>query len=298
MPIQYQSTPPASPDLSRNRLRETRPNFSAISGNLAALSPDLRERFEERAAIMEFDAGMSREAAEAAALIDIQPKTETRPQPKTETVNPQPLEKTTMLTVSESKTGNFEMPPSGPIAARCSKLIDLGTQESTYEGETKHQRKLLLSWELAELRTDGTPFVISRRFGLSLHEKAALRGFLQAWRGQPFSAEELAGFDLRRLLSAPCLLNVMHTQRNGKDYANIASISPLPKGMTAPELSAPGVIFDIDAPDAPSVIETLSESLQATIAASPEWQDRIAKGEASPSTVGAGFDADDGGIPF
>lgn len=282
---------------------------SVIFGHLptdpAALSPDLRECFEERAAIMEFDAGMSREAAEAAALIDIQPKTETRPQPKTETVTkslrdapPQPLEKTQMLTVSESKTGNFEMPPSGPIAARCSKLIDLGTQESTYEGETKHQRKLLLSWELAELRTDGTPFVISRRFGLSLHEKAALRGFLQAWRGRPFTAEELAGFDLRRLLSAPCLLNVMHTQRNGKDYANIASISPLPKGMTAPELSAPGVIFDIDAPDAPSVIETLSDGLQATIAASPEWQDRIAKGEASPSTVGAGFDADDDDIPF
>lgn len=203
-----------------------------------------------------------------------------------------------MLTVSETKTGNFEMPPSGPIAARCSKLIDLGTQESTYEGETKHQRKLLLSWELAEVRTDGAPFVISRRFGLSLHEKAALRGFLQAWRGRPFTAEELAGFDLRRLLAAPCLLNVMHTQRNGKDYANIASISPLPKGMTAPELSAPGVVFDIDAPDAPSVIETLSEGLQETIAASPEWQARIAKAEANPSTVGAGFNADDGDIPF
>jgi hypothetical protein len=68
--------------------------------------------------------------------------------------------------------------------------------------------------------------------------------------------------------------------------------------MTAPELSAPGVIFDIDAPDAPSVIETLSEGLQETIAASPEWQARIAKGEASPSTVGAGFDVDDGDIPF
>lgn len=247
---------------------------------------------------MEFDAGMSRQAAETAALIDIQPKTETRPKPKTETTDPQPLEKSLMLTVSETKTGNFEMPPSGPVAARCSKLIDLGTQESTFEGETKHQRKLLLSWELAELRTDGTPFAISRRFGLSLHEKSALRSFLQAWRGRPFTAEELTGFDLRRLLSAPCMLNVMHTQRNGKDYANIASISPLPKGMTAPELSASGMVFDIDAADAPEVIETLSENLQATIAASPEWQERIAKGEASPSTVGAGFDADDGDVSF
>jgi hypothetical protein len=208
-----------------------------------------------------------------------------------------------MLTVSESKTGNFEMPPSGPIAARCSKLIDLGTQESTYEGETKHQRKLLLSWELAEVRTDGTPFVISRRFGLSLHEKAALRGFLQAWRGRPFTAEELAGFDLRRLLAAPCLLNVMHTQRNGKDYANIASISPLPKGMEAPALSGSPLAFDIDADDAPAILESLSDNLQATICASPEWQERIAKSNAphspgaAPAPLSSFADLDDD-IPF
>ena len=96
------------------------------------------------------------------------------------------------------------------------------------------------------------------------------------------------------------MLNVMHTNRNGKDYANIASISPLPKGMTAPELSAPGVIFDIDAPDALAVIETLSDNLQATIAASPEWQERIAKGGAAPLAVGPDVGADDTGddIPF
>lgn len=223
---------------------------------------------------MEFDASIRREAAETAAFIDIQPKTETVTKSLRD-ANPLTLEKTKMLTVSEPKTGSFELPPAGPVAARCSRLIDLGSQESDYQGEKKMQRKILLSWELAELRTDGTPFTISRRFGLSLHEKSALRGFLQAWRGRPFTQEELELFDLRRLLGAPCLLNIMHTQRNGKDYANIASISPLPKGMTAPELSFPGVIFDIDADDAQAVFETLSENLQATIAASPEWQARI-----------------------
>lgn len=37
----------------------------------ADLTPDWRERWEERAAIMEFDAGMSRERAEADAFADI-----------------------------------------------------------------------------------------------------------------------------------------------------------------------------------------------------------------------------------
>lgn len=197
-----------------------------------------------------------------------------------------------MLTVSETKTTAFEMPPSGPIAGRCSRLIDLGTQESTYEGERKTQRKLLLSWELSELRTDGTPFVISRRFGLSLHEKSALRGFLQAWRGRPFTQDELDLFDLRRLLSAPCLLNIMHTERAGKQYANIASISPLPKGMTAPELSAPPLAFDIEAPDAPAILGTLSDGLQETIIGSPEWQSRMTHGDTPPPPAGGDAFAD------
>ncbi len=183
-----------------------------------------------------------------------------------------------MLTVSAESSGSFELPPAGPVAARCCRLIDLGSQKGEFQGKATLKRKLLVSWELAELRADGTPFQISRRFTLSLDEKASLRQFLQAWRGRPFSDEELSGFDLRRLLSAPAMLNIGHTNRNGKDYANILSVSPLPKGMTAPDLAAPPVTFDIDAANAPDLIETLSENLQATIAASPEWAARLKAG--------------------
>lgn len=190
------------------------------------------------------------------------------------------LENPIMLTVSENQTTAFEMPPAGPIAARCCRLIDLGSQKSEFQGKEKMQRKLLLSWELAELRNDGTPFQISRRFSLSLHAESSLRQFLQAWRGRPFTPEELAAFDLRKLLNAPAMLNIGHTERAGKQYANILSISSLPKGMSAPDLSAPPVVFDIDAEDvdaAHALLDTLSESLQATIAASPEWQARLDK---------------------
>jgi hypothetical protein len=219
------------------------------------------------------------------------PKTETRDRAtKTEETNPShSMEHETMLTVSAESSGTFEMPPAGPVAARCNRLIDLGTQQSEYQGETKNQRKILISWELAETRTDGDPFTISRRFGLSLHEKSALRGFLQAWRGRAFTDEELAGFDLRRLLSAPCLLNITHTERNGKSYANIASVTPLPKGMTAPDLSATPVVFDIDAPEAVAILETLSDSLVATIEASPEWQSKV-------KALGAGGGLDTTGL--
>jgi len=84
-----------------------------------------------------------------------------------------------MLTIAENSTATFELPPSGPQPARCSRLVDLGTQQSDFNGETKSARKLLLTWRLAELRSDGEPFTVSRRFTASLHKKSALRAF---WR--------------------------------------------------------------------------------------------------------------------
>lgn len=60
--------------------------------------------------------------------------------------------------------------------------------------------------------------------------------------------------------------------------------------MTAPELAAPAVLFDIDEPDASDTLETLSDGLQATITASPEWQARLAA--LNSAAAGAGFDDD------
>ena len=68
---------------------------------------------------------------------------------KTEINHPNFKEKT-MLTVSENTTASFELPPAGPTAARCCRLIDLGSQQSEFNGEKKMQRKILLTWELAE----------------------------------------------------------------------------------------------------------------------------------------------------
>lgn len=202
-----------------------------------------------------------------------------------------------MLTVTENTTASFELPPAGPTAARCSRLIDLGSQQSEFNGEKKMQRKILLTWELAETRADDSPFQVSRRFGLSLHEKAALRAFLEAWRGRSFTSEELAGFDLRKLLNAPCLLNITHTERAGKQYANIASVTPIPKGMTAPDLSAAPVVFDIDDVETHPALLDLSESLQATIEQSPEWKAHDG-GDAKREPAGEAFDDPTDDIPF
>ena len=177
------------------------------------------------------------------------------------------------LTVSEGAGGTYTPPEAGTFTARCVGLIDLGTQTSTYEGESKAAHKLLLQFELCDpdnRRADGTPHTVSKRFTASLHPKAALRGVLEAWRGRPFSPEELRGFDLKTLLGVPCLLGIVHVEKDGKTFANISSCMRLPKGMPAPVGELGLTWFDLSSPDW-QVFATLPQRLQDQIAAAPEY---------------------------
>jgi hypothetical protein len=171
----------------------------------------------------------------------------------------------------------FELPPTGSISARCCHVIDLGTQTAEFQNERRHVRKVVVAWQLAGRRSDGTPFILSRRFTASLHEKAVLRGFIEAWRGHPLKPEELAGFNLRRLINAPCLLNIVHVEKGGNAFAEVRTIAPLPRGMTPPPDVADPIIFDIDDPDTWPAFDRLSKRLQAAIEASPEWKGRQAR---------------------
>jgi len=200
-----------------------------------------------------------------------------------------------MLTISENRPAEFEPAPAGAHAARCCRIVDLGTQTTTFQGEHKQQRKILVSWELPdELMADGRPYSIHKRYTNSLHEKAALRRDLEAWLGRPLTAAELLKFDLAALIGKPCLLNVVHDTNPRGTFANVGSLMPLPKNMTCPEPVNEPVIFDIDAPDL-EVFASLSERLQAQIASAPEWHKATGKAPVSTRTAGADF-ADD--IPF
>jgi len=208
------------------------------------------------------------------------------------------------LTISETGNETFELPPSGPQAARCSRIIDLGTQKSEYQGETKFARKVLITWQLSEFRSTGEPFQVSRRFTSSLHKKSALRAFLEAWRGRPFTAEELAAFDLKKLLNATAMINLVPVNRDGKDYMNLASISPLPKTMPAPEPVIAPLVFDLSDPLCGQDLEQLPQRIREQVQQSPEWAaitaraPAPARAAAPAAPAGSGFDDMDDDIPF
>jgi hypothetical protein len=175
--------------------------------------------------------------------------------------------------IAKNEGGNFEMTPEGVHIARCYRMVDLGTQESEWQGTKKKAHKIMISWELLgeDRMADGNTFTISKRYTLSLHEKAQLRGDLEAWRGRAFSPEEEAQFDVTKVLGAYCMLNIVHETTNGKTYANIASIMPLPKGMPKPPSPNEAYVFDLDNPDM-EIFERFGDKLKATIMAAPEWK--------------------------
>ena len=114
----------------------------------------------------------------------------------------------------------------------CCDVADLG-QVKTQWGE-KH--KVRIYWMLNVKMDDGRPFICAKQYTASLHEMAVLRQDLEAWRGRPFTEEELAGFDLENLIEAPALVNIVHAHKDQKTYANINAIMRLPAGMQAPTI--------------------------------------------------------------
>lgn len=128
----------------------------------------------------------------------------------------------------------FAPAPAGTHAAVCCDVRDLGILDVTWQGKQKKQHKILVSWQIDETRDDGKPFLVSRRYTLSLHEKSGLRKDLEAWRGRAFTPAEESQFDVEVLIGKGCLLNIIHNESGGDTYANVAAVMALPRGMPFP----------------------------------------------------------------
>lgn len=177
--------------------------------------------------------------------------------------------------------GDFDPVPAGTHLAVCWRVVDLGTQQTTFEGKTKEARKVLLSWELPDetYEHEGVtrPMTISQRYTFSMHEKSALRRDLEAWRGRKFMDDDFEGpnrFNIKKLLGVGCFLSIVHNEKSDKTYANISSVSKLPKNTTAPESVNPITYFSMQFVEDydPAAFGAFPEWLQEVIRKSPEHQ--------------------------
>lgn len=210
--------------------------------------------------------------------------------------------------IKESTGGDFKPTPEGQHIMVCSRVIDLGTQRVEFNGETKHQRKVLVTWELPNERIniDGqdAPIIHSEKYTWSFHEKANLRKHLESWRGKKFREEDFAGppngFHIKNVIGVPCYGQVIHEQApNGKTYANLTSIMAFPgKRDDWPQVEGERLFLDLDAFDA-MTFDKLSDYWQGVIKASPEGAEAIGCAAGGGSGYGAGGRPDmDDEIPF
>jgi hypothetical protein len=186
------------------------------------------------------------------------------------------------------EASDFELTPAGSHVAICYRIVDLGTQLVEFNGESKKQHKIMIGWELTNelMQTGdnaGKPFSIHKRYTYSSSDKSTLRKDLESWRGKPFSKEDFGKFDIFKLIGIPCMLGVVHAERNGKTYSNITSIMRLPKGMEAPKLVNTPVQFNI-AEFGQDVFDTFSDNLKALIMKSPEYARVKGLDRAEPNT--------------
>ena len=201
-----------------------------------------------------------------------------------------------------SKGGSdFKPVPSGSHVAVCNMIADLGIQRgSQMYPDPKH--KIYIRFELPFERIEYTdkegkkqegPRVIGREYTASMHENANLRIDLESWRGKVFTDDEAENFDVASILGKPCMLSVVESNKNGKTYSNIKSISGLPKGTPIPRHDNPLLLYQLGEDG----FDKLPEWLQKKVNERIKDDDVTGEGDSDPGPRD-GTEITDDDIPF
>ena len=153
-----------------------------------------------------------------------------------------------------------ELIPSGPHAARCARVIEIGKQWSDkFQSESnKVVIVLALPNVLVDINGEKKQAFVSNRYGVTV---SAMSKNLKQYTQALDPNEEVTDFG--GFLNRTCAVFMKHKERDGKVYSNLDSVSPLLPGTPVPELDVTPIWFQWDRPD-PAVYKQLPE-FQRTI---------------------------------
>lgn len=187
------------------------------------------------------------------------------------------------MSINATNSGSMQsLTPAGNHIARCYQMIEIGTVNELIMGKSQTLRKVRVGWELPlEMREfkegDGEkPFVISKEYTLSMHEKSNLRKDLKSWRGRDFTDDEAKSFDITKLIGVACMLNIIHkpSKDGSKIYANISGVTPMPKGITCPPAFNPLFTLSYDDFDQ-EIFDTLPDFIKDKMKGSLEYANML-----------------------
>ena len=170
--------------------------------------------------------------------------------------------------------GPKELAPVGTQMARLIHIVDLGTQETEFQGTKKNRRQVRLTWELVDSpMKDERNFIIGKTYNASLY-KSSLLDLIQSMTGKNIEFEADGSYNMGGILGLPCMLTVVHTTKGDKTYANIGSVSPMPtikgKVLEAEPATNHLLNFGLDEFDQ-DVFDMIPEWLREVIKKSPEY---------------------------
>lgn len=188
-----------------------------------------------------------------------------------------------------------QIPTAGLQLAMCYAIIDLGTHEESYQGQTKMTPKVQFSFELPMQTAvfDATkgpqPMVVWGDYTVAAGDQAKLPKMLSSW-GKGNKIEKITEELLKMYLGKPCTINIEHVtskkdvdSETGKPlvFANIGlkgtAVFPITQGMAKPEKTVnPLIFFSLDS-FSWDTYGKLPKHIQDKIAKSAEWPGILAK---------------------
>ena len=208
--------------------------------------------------------------------------------------------------IAKDKGGSDIAPcPSGMHHGICYGVVDIGTQPAF--GKFGAKRKVVILFEFPEIRIElpdkkdnskklNLPRALSIKETLTLASKGNLRPILEGWRGRVFTEKELEGFDLKNVIGANALINVVHEHKDQKTYANISTVNPLASGMQRRKQETPPLYFsfeDIPAGKPITIPEAMPQWIAGMIMQSDEYITRSQQADQPPRASDTGRQADE-----
>ena len=170
------------------------------------------------------------------------------------------------MNFNKPSSSSKKFPPmdTGVFPARIVQLIDLGIQESEWQGETKRNPKVQITFEFPTetIEVDGEhkPRWLGKEYTVSMHEKSALAALVSS--ADPSGKATANGSKPEGLLGLPLSVSVGRTSTGN---AKVSGVAGMMKGMQVDELKNPPTFFDLSVKGTWDAFEKLPDWLKEKI---------------------------------
>lgn len=152
------------------------------------------------------------------------------------------------MEVKTAGSGDFEICPAGNYPGTIIAIIDAGFHEAQdpKTGRPYERRILLVGYELAKKKKDGSPFTLAERYTWSMSNNSNFYTLAVNLTGPKKEGER---FDPRVLAGMPVMVQVTNSSvtKNGKEntYFNVGAVAQFPEGLPVPAPTRDKLVWSV-----------------------------------------------------